>query len=841
MKSLFSILIACFIALGCYAQGLQFRGNDMLIEERTSYSVFGNTVPSFKDRLSIEFHISILQFNSFGYIFRLKDDHTQQTYNLTYTYKDDKNSSFKFNTEGKDNLVSIDMQNDRMTGSSKWLHISLSFLLKEKSLILSINGERHKIENPDLPDKLHPRIYFGKNEHVVDLPVYAIRDLIIKGDAKEYKFQFKESVGEQVHDDKGKIVGHVSNPVWLINNAYYWRLKYVYESQIVSGVNYSDSKQAFLFFNADSLTLLDLKTGLSSVKRQRNRLPVDMQLGTTFMDEVNNRLFVYEVNNLPIGNTTIAFLDGADWQEWIPLSTKYLPVQLHHHDGFFDKKKNRYIVFGGFGNQQYNKEFLSYTIEGNKWDTLSFSGDRIIPRYFSGMAGWEEKNQLFIFGGMGNESGDHTIGRGYLYDLYKVNLDDMRVEKLWDISWERENVVPARDMIMLNDSLFYVLCYPEHKPSSYLQLYQFSIGDGHFKILGDSIPIVSEKIATTANLYYSGQLKEFYCTVQEFQDDGSSVIRLYSLSSPAINQADLIAYGNFGNDITRWQYLLSVIVVLFFAYILYRRYKKERKAMSENSVAELAVNDERPKDKANAIYLFGNFTVIDKKGKDITYMFSTKLKQALLLILQYSINDGIPTQLFSETLWPDKSEYNTKNLRNVTLNHLRKVLTELQGIELLSDKGNLKLVMADTVYCDYSCFVESILLDNREGRIEGILKVLPRGKFLKLVNDVFFNEFIEKTENHIRLLLPMDIEKVYDRQAYNLALQLSEILFITDPLNEKALYYQVNSLSKLRLTDEAKRNYMLFVVEYKKERKSDYPHSLSFLLKDSMQARGTLF
>ena len=67
------------------------------------------------------------------------------------------------------------------------------------------------------------------------------------------------------------------------------------------------------------------------------------------------------------------------------------------------------------------------------------------------------------------------IGRRYFHDFYKVDLQEMRVQKLWDISEGQPNMVPAQDMVILNDSCFYVLRYPESVSNSFLHLYRFSV------------------------------------------------------------------------------------------------------------------------------------------------------------------------------------------------------------------------------------------------------------------------------------------------------------------------------------------------------------------------------
>ena len=69
----------------------------------------------------------------------------------------------------------------------------------------------------------------------------------------------------------------------------------------------------------------------------------------------------------------------------------------------------------------------------------SLSGDFLCPRYFSSAGYLDSNHSVYIFGGMGNESGDQVIGRRYFHDFYKVDLQEMRVQKLWDISEGQPN------------------------------------------------------------------------------------------------------------------------------------------------------------------------------------------------------------------------------------------------------------------------------------------------------------------------------------------------------------------------------------------------------------------
>lgn len=97
-------------------------------------------------------------------------------------------------------------------------------------------------------------------------------------------------------------------------------------------------------------------------------------------------------------------------------------------------------------------------------------------------------------------------------------------------------------ILSADEKYLFLLGYPEYLPNSTLQLYRLSVRDGECEVVGDSIPIVSEEIATNANLYFNEELGEFYCSVQEFEKHGQVTTRLYSLAAPPVTLADVEYY-----------------------------------------------------------------------------------------------------------------------------------------------------------------------------------------------------------------------------------------------------------------------------------------------------------
>lgn len=463
-----------------------------------------------------------------------------------------------------------------------------------------------------------------------------------------------------------------------------------------------------------------------------------------------------------------------------------------------------------------------------------FTGDVITPRYFSSVGYQPEKNNLYILGGMGNESGDQSVGRKYYYDLYQVDMDTKHVTKLWEIPWKNDNVVPVRGMVILNDSSLYTLCYPEHFSDSFLHLYRFSLKDGSFEILGDSIPIRSDKITTNANLYFDKGLNNLYAVVQEFEDDISSDLKIYSLAFPAITREELSDFPTKQQGKIPLWILLFGIGAICLGWWMYKKLKsKSTDAIkSPKEEVEIIHTPRTPQSEPpNSIHLFGNFMVRDVNGKDITYMFSTQLKQVFCLILQYSLSeDGITSQHLSNLLWPDKPADKVKNSRGVTINNLRKTLGELNGIELVHEKGHYKIILHEKAYCDYARCLQLIATHKMDEHRDEFARIVSRGKFLYLLDDPLFDLFKEEAETKLEPALILEMEKSFTHESFTTTISLAEALFNIDPLNETALAYQLKAMQKLNMIEDSKLAYRTFGIEYKHATGKDFHRSYQSII-----------
>ena len=835
------------MTLFAYSQGLLFQANDKEIKERTSLQIFQEgEIPCFTKNFQLSFELSIRDFDTFGYVFLLKEDQGKTKYSFTYTYLDGENSTFKFNTDGKENHYSLNLRNDAL--AYQWIPVSFAFDLQQDVLTIRIGDNEKKITSLGLKDTFCPHLFFGRYDYILDMPTFAIRNLKLEGDrSHSYTFPLNENEGEEVHTSTGKVLGTVVNPVWLINGSYHWEKLFEYSFQTPSGITFEPDSQRLIIFSQDSLLTYNLLKRQPQKYSYSNKLPVKLQLATHFMNTTDGKLYVYELNNLPLGDATVAALDLNN-QEWKQTGVAALPVQLHHHDGFWDETTGKYLAFGGFGNKRFNNTFLEYDIEGDRWDTLSYSGDRIIPRYFSGMAVNKNREHIYVFGGMGNESGEQSVGRNYLHDLYLLDRKQQSVRRLWQNASDHRLVV-ARDMILTPDEKYiYALCYPEYLSDTYLQLYRLTVDDGTMKALGDSIPMRSEEIMTNANLYYNSLTHEYYCTTTEFDKKGHTVIRTYVLSAPPVSLDEIRSYGSRSSLEIRWLWIMAGIGVLLLAGgVLFVRKKrgKQRNAVLESSSVLMSPPVGREPDKSvqgketlakedfesslvrpNAVYLFGPFTVIDRNGRDITHLFSSRLRQVFIYILLHSTHNGVLSASLNEVFWPDKPDDKVKNLKGVTINQIRKNLAELDGVELVHDKGYFRLVFTDC-YCDYFRFRTLKNAEEVENEL-GIL--LMRGKFLDGMDAGMMDHFKQKVEEFLSSFLPLEIERLYQQHKYDAVIRFCNVLFRVDPVNELALAYGMHALNHTGSSQEAILQYSLFVREYRQMMNEEYSTSYAELM-----------
>src|ERR1035437_8695715 len=276
-------------------QGLLFNSNDCLINNRTSYNVFKNDIPTFQDHLLISFDLSLWDNEHLGYVFNITDS-KNNSYSLSYIHSNI-SSYLNFNIDSKSNKIKIPLSLAQLK-KRNWMNIKINVNLKADRVEIFINGKWYKAGQFGFENKITPKITFGKNEHYFDVPNMAIKNLTISDDNKSYFFSLNEWSGKNVHNNSRENIGIVENPVWLINESYFWKLKFLRFYNEVVGLNFNKKDQNIFIFKSDSLVLYDIQYDKILSKVYQNKRPMNLLLGKSIVNPKEDKCYVYELNRI---------------------------------------------------------------------------------------------------------------------------------------------------------------------------------------------------------------------------------------------------------------------------------------------------------------------------------------------------------------------------------------------------------------------------------------------------------------------------------------------------------------------------------------------------------------
>ncbi len=360
----------------------------------------------------------------------MKDTCNNKSYNLTYLCSA-KEAFFIFSEDGKKSYYSTSYAIDSLK-NKKVIPVSLHLSVSHNRAEIKIGEDSVSLAGVGLEDgRFSPMVYFGMCDYILETASFSISDLSVSNGKKTWKMPLDEVSGEDVHNDRGEVIGRVKQPVWLINRSYHWKSEFCYNSSTPVGVNFSEREQRLYIYNKDSLIYYDIQAAALEAGAYGNlsAFPGELCLGMNFIDDQSGKIYAYELTR----EKKVAEL-SLDTMQWSVASADSLAtyICLHHHCGFYHPHQKKFMLFGGYGLRRYSDCFLSYEVEKARWDTIRFAGDHIPPRFFAGMAVADNYKHTYIYGGKGNEAGDQNIGVQYYYDLYRVDLERQSVRKLWE-------------------------------------------------------------------------------------------------------------------------------------------------------------------------------------------------------------------------------------------------------------------------------------------------------------------------------------------------------------------------------------------------------------------------
>jgi DNA-binding SARP family transcriptional activator len=794
-------------------EGLYFSSHEVTQEQRTSLNLTPKNSFHFKDKFIIEFEANFREGDGhYGNIVKIiGDEHLNIDLVANLVAAND-----NFWLTVKDQLLFKYKWSDIPKGGyNKWIKFNIEIDIKNSKIAISINGDKVVKSAIEIEDISDFDIIFGKKISkkfsITDVCPMSVRNIKIldkNGILVRNWVLGKHTTNNKIYDSVINDEATVENPKWLIDQHVFWKKNkdFVFNNLVGSAkdidnerIFFIESKTVHVYSTTnDSMESFPFKEG--SLKCQSNAF---------VYNNFKNELIAYSINE---NNYRTFNFETLEWSnsDVVCDETEYL-----HHNKMISPKDSTLLTFGGYGLYTYKSVFKK--IDQNTSKFLSFDTKKqITPRYLSS-SGILNSNEFLIFGGYGSSSGKQGVNGQFYYDLYSVDFEGLKVTKLW----ETENLpptpfVPVQSMVIDNNSnSFYTLIYNNTTYNTNLKLARFGIDTYEKSVFTDSIPYKFLDIKSNTDFFINSKKTKLYTLTSS-----ENKVSLHSLAYPPLVSSDVYQDEIIKNTTFNYYWLLALLtgVLAFFLFFKFRKKEKPHVSIEESNEEILQLTHVKlEKIKKSAIYLFGGFQVYDSEGHDITALFTPTIKELFLLILLSSkkTDQGISSKKLTELLWPNKSESNARNNRNVNISKLRLLLHKIGNIDISNENTYWQMNIGDTVFCDYSFVINKLSKNIHENikkeEIYDLLNIVSRGE----ISPDIQTEWIEDFKADIANLLIDDLYRISKTQDdLHLLILISNAILKYGTLNEEAISLKCKSLYAIGKKGSAKQSYIQFCKAY---------------------------
>ncbi|MDR0393660.1 MAG: hypothetical protein LBH77_00730 [Tannerella sp.] len=822
--------------------GLNFKSYEVEKEKRTSLNLHPEKPLSLPSRYTVSFDI---RFNSgidpFGYVFRIFDEGGRDISLLLNIVKNTFVSRLVF-TYSAEELFGMTFDEVGME-FDKWRNISISIDTKQALVTVTVGDKEYSKVITELGAFNKINVIFGRNDHlgsqIADIPSMTVKNIRIYDDQKKillYEWLLKKYTENGAYDEINHKPATVDNPDWVLDRHVFWEKHVSFVTGRNTQMAYNPDDNEIGIFNQALFYKYNLTSGEMKIDTLKSIVPWGSQSNNMLYDP-HTGSYVYYM--FEFEKTTNVLHYDPEAKAWDRMPDKTFPPDYWHHNRLISKHDGKMYLLGGYGHHKYKNDVHIYDFLTKEWQKTQLTGDTPPPHYLSGLGELDDK-QVLIFGGYGSATGNQSLAPHFFYDLYKVNTETLESEKLWTLDEPETNFVISNSIVIDTATrVFYALAYSLRQFYASLCLLKFSIDKPQYEVLSDSIPINFEDTRSYVDLFVDKKNNHLIALVSgptalHSQDDRISI---YTLAYPPLAKSELhqkTAIKKFKTGL--WVPLLFIMAAcVILAVLIYNRKKRtvlsggepggaveSRTSLPDDKYESVVEEKTDEATLCRSVFLFGGFRVMDKNRRDVTKDFTPMLKQLFLLILLYTYKNrkGISSTKLKEILWYDKNEDRAKNNRGVSVRKLRHIFENVGDIQIKNENSYWTVELGRDVYCDYSTVL--YLMDRLSGKerfemvdLRKLISILSGGEFLPNLQVEWVDSFKADLSNSlldILLNLSKNEQVLKDPQ---LCVDLADVIFIHDSLNEEALGLKCAMLVKMGRNKLSKNVYEAFTKEYR--------------------------
>lgn len=811
-----------------YNYGLSFKSHSFIQDERTSLDITPAKSLSFSDKgFSIGFDLKLKEeSHTYGYVFRIMSGDTS-SFDFISLLLDPK---FDFILNENARIIDdIEFKGNDLISEDKWFKVNVKFTQKHISVF--VNGIEKRMDH-SFKNVKDIRIVFGRNDnpkyYTTDVPPVTLRDVVIRDGSEKVVRAWKLDFHNEgvVLDQTKKHKAIVKNGIWEIDRHLKW--------EKVNSVTFKQSSPQIAFDEENDIVFIVLRDKIYTYSLQDNQFDSIPVNGRGRPYHGISRQIIYNPEDKGLISYSPDYPDIIEYDfetnEWSGIPDKELDSRQHHNK-LIDERSNQLITFGGYGHHLYNAELSRYDLNKAYGWQKDLLDSLIYPRYLSAL-GLEDENNVLILGGYGSPSGKQEESPRNFYDLYRINIRNNKVDKLWELPSTGLRFTFSNSMIVdTTVNKLYVLAYNNDRFQTFLYLCSFPIEtkDPEYQIVSDSIQYNFLDIKSYSDLFLSKRAHTLYTVFIHEQVPEEQTIEIYSLAFPPL--PNTVNYRKAESGFPVW--LIIPILIFFVLYGICTLKNKKRTPTDINIEGENDIipeplspepdpSDEKELSKASTVFLFGGFQVFDKYGNNITGNFSPTLKSLFLFLLLSSVKNGKGTtsQDLDEKFWFDMSKSNASNNRRVNIRKLRLICEEIGDINLTHKNGYWYLEIGEQINCDYKQMIALIdKVTNNKADIDKeqliqIVNIALQGQLLPDIDQEWADDFKAEYSGSIVDILLNATGHESIKNDLKLMLRISDAILIQDTIDENAIKIKCHVLYKMGQKGQSKFCFDRFVKEY---------------------------
>jgi two-component SAPR family response regulator len=184
--------------------------------------------------------------------------------------------------------------------------------------------------------------------------------------------------------------------------------------------------------------------------------------------------------------------------------------------------------------------------------------------------------------------------------------------------------------------------------------------------------------------------------------------------------------------------------------------------------------------------------------------------------------DGVTTNNLTDTFWPGVSKLKAKENRNGNIRKLRKVLSQMEGLQVVFENKKWYAVTSHNFEIDiykYKELKERIALKLNQGRVfveelEVFLELLKKGNVLQNTQVEWVDFYKNKISNEVENLLSKVYKSQQEKFSIELNIKIAKTILLFDNLNEDALKILISEFVASGKHGLAKNAYSTFSKNY---------------------------